>query len=88
MHREREKCPESLPGANFLSIPGRPINQASLILMPVFYREPVENLSDNLLRDFEDKWWKMCRDVSALSKFCWVDISCSNSPCMHLMHVS
>lgn len=26
-------------------------------------REPVENLSDNLLRDFEDKWWKTCRDV-------------------------
>lgn len=24
--------------------------------------EPVENLSDNLLRDFEDKWWKVCRE--------------------------
>ena len=26
-------------------------------------REPVQNLSDNLLRDFEDKWWKICREV-------------------------
>lgn len=24
--------------------------------------EAVENLSDNLLRDFEDKWWKACRE--------------------------
>ena len=27
------------------------------------HREPVENLADNLLRDFEDKWWKCCREV-------------------------
>ena len=23
----------------------------------------MQNLSDNLLRDFEDKWWKICREV-------------------------
>ena len=27
-------------------------------------REPAQNLADNLLRDFEDRWWTACRKVS------------------------
>ena len=27
------------------------------------HREPKINLADNLLRDFEDRWWKCCREV-------------------------
>ena len=27
-------------------------------------REPKQNLSENLLRDFEQSWWTTCREVS------------------------
>ena len=27
-------------------------------------REPAQNLADNLLRDFEERWWTICRKVS------------------------
>lgn len=26
-------------------------------------REPAQNLADNLLRDFEERWWTICRKV-------------------------
>lgn len=26
-------------------------------------REPSENVAENLLRDYEDKWWKASREV-------------------------
>ncbi len=26
-------------------------------------REPPANLADNLLRDFEERWWKLCKEV-------------------------
>ena len=29
------------------------------------YREPAENLADNLLRDFETMWWNACREVGS-----------------------
>jgi hypothetical protein len=42
-----------------------------VVLMPirgaehirVYGREPSENVAENLLRDFEDKWWKASREV-------------------------
>ena len=33
-------------------------------------REPKQNLSDNLLRDFEQSWWTACREV------CYLHIAC------------
>ena len=29
----------------------------------VLSREPAQNLADNLLRDFEERWWSICRKV-------------------------
>lgn len=29
--------------------------------------EVKENVAENVLRDYEDKWWGACRDVSALT---------------------
>ena len=27
-------------------------------------REPAQNLAENLLRDFKDRWWTACRKVN------------------------
>ena len=37
-------------------------------------REPKQNLSDNLLRDFEQGWWTACREV------CYFHIACASLP--------
>lgn len=29
-------------------------------------REPPANLADNLLRDFEERWWKHCKEVRSI----------------------
>ena len=29
----------------------------------LLHREPAQNLADNLLRDFEERWWSICRKV-------------------------
>ena len=38
---------------------------SSLLTPPEPDREPPANLADNLLRDFEERWWKLCKEVRA-----------------------
>ncbi len=41
-------------------------------------REPPTNLADNLLRDFEERWWKHCKEVrSAEDKYNFACVSAS-----------
>jgi hypothetical protein len=37
------------------------------MIMFVWGREPTSNLADNLLRDFEERWWKCCKEVTVLT---------------------
>jgi hypothetical protein len=36
---------------------------SSLLKPSALHREPPANLADNLLRDFEERWWKLCKEV-------------------------
>lgn len=37
--------------------------QTKWLVCAWLHREPASNLADNLLRDFEERWWKCCKEV-------------------------
>jgi len=48
-------------------------------------REPPANLADNLLRDFEERWWKLCKEVrrapsTAAPQACDLACMCQQRP--------
>ena len=46
-------------------------------------REPAQNLADNLLRDFEERWWSICRKVKHRSQRGGIRTICMQ---MHMIH--